>query len=209
MSEKIFKNKPNETGQGITKLVIEKDNIAASNSENGLAMQVRDLTIGGGQVDGHFSYYRLSNLSRTDNIQVLMRTGSGLKNISLPEKMLSNIAKYIQGEHNRKEDTDCAYFVHYAKGIPYKFGHFKTKSWNINLLSNEDALNPGDIIIIAQTENPVQFTNHDITHFAIYLGDSLYLSQGGKNQKLIVASVEEMKKGFGGNNFYKAIFKGV
>ncbi|MFA6393728.1 MAG: hypothetical protein WCW25_02565 [Patescibacteria group bacterium] len=188
-----------------TKLIIEREDGTAENSSSKQRFDVKLLNLGRSQINKPYSYYRLSNLSRTDNIQVLMRTDQGLKNIRLPEQMLSNIARFIREDSKpREERFDCASFAHLVNDIPYEFGNYQAKNWDMRLLSDENNLKPGDTIAIANTDNPNNFSNGDITHFGIYLGDSLYLSKFGNKGKLIVANLEEMKKGFGGDYFFQA-----
>ncbi len=73
--------------------------------------------------------------------------------------------------------------------------------WIINSLKSEDDLKPGDTIFISRVNTPYQ----GITHFAIYIGYGLYLSKFGNLGRLIVTSLNEMKKGFGGNFVFSAI----
>jgi len=188
-----------------TKLIIEREDVTAENSSSQQCFNVKSLDLGRSKINKPYNYYCLSNLSRTDSIQVLMRNDQGLKNIHLPEQMLSNIARFIREDSKpREERFDCASFVHFVNDVPYQFGNCQAKNWNMRLLSDENNLKPGDTIAIAKIDNPNNFSDEDITHFAIYLGDSLYLSKFGSKGKLIVANLEEMKKGFGGEYFFQA-----
>lgn len=213
MSEIGFESSTKDTGQEIddvidekaTKLIIEREDGIAENSDSQQRFEVKLLNLGRSQIDKPYSYYRLSNLSRTDSVQVLMRTDQGLKNIHLPEQMLSNIARFIREDSKpREERFDCGSFAHFINDIPYQFSNYRAESWDMRLLNDENNLKPGDTIALTKTDNPNDFSDGDITHFAIYLGDSLYLSKFGSKGKLIVANLEEMKKGFGGDYFFQA-----
>ena len=144
-----------------------------------------------------------SDLSNTQSVEVLMRSETGFERITLPEKMLERIAQYIREESKSPlKDFDCSSFVHFVADVPHEFAHFDAEKWNITPL-DESALKAGDIAMIVDTDNPASFETSKIMHLAIYLGSNLYISKFGDSGKLIIANMEEMKKGFNGNHGYQ------
>ena len=191
---------PNEDVKSkVTKLIIEKENIIAGSATDNLKLNIKSLSINRGQTENPINYYKLSNLSRTSSIQVLMRAEQGLKDMCLPPQILDNIAKFIrENSKNKKEEFDCVSFVHFVNDMPYERGHFNPLYWDISFLSDDNNLKSGDTIFIASPQNPANFNAKEITHFAIYLGDELYLSKGGSAGPMIVTTLEEMKHGYKG-----------
>lgn len=185
-----------------TKLIIERDEANALNSSSGVQFKVRYITLGRTRLDKPFSYYQLSDLSHTTNADVMMRDGTDLKAVELPEGMFDKIAQHLRKENKPRDGRfDCGDFVHFVNDIPYKSSQFRPELWNIDSLNSEDNLSPGDTVFISHSDNP---NSNGITHFAIYMGHNLYLSKFGNTGRLIAASLDEMKKGFGGDFVFKA-----
>jgi cell wall-associated NlpC family hydrolase len=91
-------------------------------------------------------------------------------------------------------------------GVSHNFGQFNPEEWDISPLVNESEQKAGDVILIGGDEDYTVQDAHvrkTITHLAVYLGSGFYLSKFGVSGKLIVANIEEMKKGFGGTAVYR------
>lgn len=189
-----------------TRLIIEQaSSLKALNTSPifGRRFNVKDITLGRSRLEGSFSYYRLSNLSKTESVEVLMRTGSEIKKIDLPQIMLERIASFLKRGQKKDEKFDGGSFVHYVSNIPYNLGAFHSKDWDVSRFVNiskftEEQLKAGDIIMISKDDYHQQ-----ITYYGIYLGEGLYLSKFGNKGKLIVANLKEMRKSFGGKNVFQ------
>lgn len=185
-----------------TRLIIEpSSNMIGNRVDTGKKFLIKGITLGRSNREGSISYYRLSDMSKTTSVEVLMRAGERLENVSLPENILKNIAQYLRENPSEKGSFDCFSFVHYVNGIPYVFGEFRFKPWDIRHLTHTKNLNPGDTIFIAKSRWP---KNTDITHFGIYLNNGLFISKFGDLGKLIVTDLEQMKKAFGGRHIFQA-----
>lgn len=129
-------------------------------------------------------------------------TAKRKESITLPEPLNSNLINYIRGIPERI-NYDCNRFVHFLNGVKYSRTKHISKRWKIELISNDidQFINSdfefitGDTILIGKSYN-------EIAHAAIYLGDGLYLSKVGDTGPLVIASVDEMRKGFGGHQIY-------
>lgn len=186
-----------EADKNSTKLIVERETFTGKVSGNPEEMQLRKLAVGRTNVRKPPYFFQLDNLSRTKRVQVLMRNEGGLKEVPLPEEMLEKLAEYLRSSLNKSpEEFDCAAFVNYMHGIPYTPGSFEPGRWDIVPLSVDMALHIGEIVFIADTQGQTLTNALQIQHYAIYIGDDLYLSQFGIGMKLIVASLEEMKKGY-------------
>ena len=192
----------------MTKFIIEKEDVRAINMSNEVQFATKNFTVGRNNTIQPFDFYKISNLSNTQGVEVVMRSGTGLERIDLPDEMLKRIAQYIRDESGEPlKDFDCASFAHYVSGVPYEFGNFDPQKWNVHPLPDESNFKPGDIVMIVSTDNPSSFEANKIVHFAVYLNSGLYISKFGRTGKLIVASLEEMKKGFQGNYAYQVTLK--
>lgn len=80
-------------------------------------------------------------------------------------------------------------------GVDYLFGKFDNQKWVVEKL-DVSSLKIGDTIIIGRDRQT-------LTHFAIYIGEGLYLSKFGSSGPLIVTDIPAMKIGFGGDEVFK------
>jgi hypothetical protein len=187
-----------------TKLIITQEEGKALNQSDGSIFNTKDLKISRTQPWENLPpYYKFSDLSKTSDIEILLETEKGLEEINLPKKMLDNIAKFLREDSKpRNHKFDCSSFAHFVNDIPYEFSNFFHHKWEIKLIKDKKNLNSGDTIFISESED---LDDLKITHFAIYLGNNLYISKFGNAGKLMVTNLEEMKKGFGGRFCFQAI----
>ncbi len=177
----------------VTKFIIDLTNpVEAENTESGAVSTIYDIGMSRKGGDASASYYGLSDLSRTEKLEIFIRSEDGTERVALPEDMLERVAAFIREDHAREEEADCSSFVHFVNGIRYEFGRFIPEKWEISDF-DEQALVPGDSVMTAADPE-----HTDIAHFALYLGRGLYLSRFGENGKLTVAMMDEMKKAFSG-----------
>ncbi|NTW46264.1 MAG: C40 family peptidase [Candidatus Moranbacteria bacterium] len=176
-----------------TRFIIEKGKKHdAENQDSGSLFKVHQIRVGRNNPDGSASYYKLSDLSNTDRIEISMRDRNGTRDIDLPEEMLGKIAAFIREDHRREGKFDCSSFVHLANGIPHEFGSMVISKWDVSDF-DEGTLAPGDSVMISKDREHM-----NVTHLALYLGEGLYLSKFGNAGKLIVATMKNMKKAFEG-----------
>ncbi len=194
----------NETGAvnfeqpRITKLIIEKDtNLNAENTDSKQTFAIKGMSVLRGDSNrGGYDYYKLKDLSQTRAISVTLREKDEEKDVELPEDMLQNMANYLANKNNITGHFDCASFAHAANGIPYESPKYDPSNW---VQSDFDGnINPGETIIMEDKNKPNLFN-----HFAIYLGDGLYISKFGSSGPLIVSDVDGMRKGFGSDKVFK------
>jgi hypothetical protein len=190
-----------------TKFIIEKETVSVKRSDTDVKFATQHFTVARSNPHAPFTYFKIKDLSNTSEVEVLMRTDAGLENVGLPGVMLERLVEYIRTESfGALGDFDCGSFAHFMAGVPYTSGIFNPEDWDISLLVDESEQKAGDIIMIGGDEDyTVQNTDvqKTITHLAVYLGSGLYLSKFGASGKLIVANIEEMKKGFGGTTVYR------
>lgn len=185
----------------VTRLIIEKDvDYKAVNNSNNVNFGVKSIVLSRNEsVNSEgFSYYKLRDLSNTKRLRILLRESDEEREVMLPEEMLVRMTQYLQRENSLQSPFDCASFAHYANGIPYVFSHFDPSFWNVEAFA-ESSMKPGDTVAIHNGGDRLE----DITHFAIYLGDGLYISKFGTAGRLIVSNIDEMKKGFAGEDVVK------
>ncbi len=181
-----------------TRFIIEKGKKHdAENLDSGRMFKIYQIRVGRHNPNGSADYYKLSDLSNTDQIEISMRDQSGTRDINLPEEILGKIAAFIREDHRREGKFDCSSFVHFANGIPYEFGSLVISKWDVSDF-DESQLLPGDSVMISKDPE-----HTDVTHLALYLGEGLYLSKFGNGGKLIVTTMRNMKKAFEGKYVFR------
>lgn len=182
-----------------TRFIIDAGkNIRGKNESTGAEFNLKDITLGRQVLDGGFSYYKLKNLRGTRSVEILLRSPDQIERVPFSENQLERIADFIRTETELERDFDCNAFVHKVHNIPHARGVFDPDKWNVTRLEKEDGLMPTDTICISH-DPTIEYGRSRITHFAIFLGNGLYLSKFGTSGRLIATTLEEMKKGFGGD----------
>lgn len=189
---------PEVSHEPVTRLIIEKDAVErATNESSGKGFQVNAISISRSDQNQGYDYYRLKDLSNTKFLSVFLREQDQTKEVALPEVMLERMAYYMANKAKMKGPFDCVSFAHMINGIPYEFGKYNSANWEMTPFNGY--LNVGDTISICNSDSESRRDNH----FAIYVGDGLYLSKFGGPGPLIVTDLTEMKKGFDGDLVYK------
>ena len=93
---------------------------------------------------------------------------------------------------------DCSSFVHHMLGVQHDFANFDPHDWIVREVSQEPVY-PGAVVAIGLSSS---FHRKKITHFGLYLGEGLYISKFGVFGSLVVTTLDEMKKAFGGNHVF-------
>lgn len=181
----------------VTRFIIDVSRtVGAKNVESGEVSEIYDIGMSRNDADASASYYSLSDLSRTGQLDILIRSGDGTKRIDLPEDMIGRIATFIREDHAREGSFDCTSFIHFVNGIRYEFGRFIPEKWDMSPFDERAAV-PGDSVMTAKDpEHSV------VAHFALYLGEGLYLSKFGVIGKLAVTTLENMRKAFPGEYMF-------
>lgn len=191
----------------ITKFIIEKEPKKAINLDSRVYFEIKKFTVARSNDEKPFEYYKISDLSNTESVEVCMRSDTGLESIDLPQSILDKLAEYIRNESlGTLGEFDCASFAHFVSDVPYTFGKFDSMKWNLDLLSDESVLKIGDTVMITDDTYDIEkgeSANTAIRHFALYLGSGLYISKFGTGGKLMVARLDEMKNGFDGTKAFK------
>lgn len=157
----------NDRGSETTKIIIDNNGAEnfGKNIESGETFQIKDILLGRKKLSGAFSYYKLSDLTNTQNVEIVIRNEQEHSISSLPKLMLQRIAEYLRTNPDSNGSFDCASFAHYVNGISYEFPNFFPEKWKITSLKNESEVFPGGTIIISKND-----TCTEITHMAISLG---------------------------------------
>lgn len=185
-----------------TQLIIEKNfDAQATNASNEVVFGIKRVSVRRNKNHEGCNFYGLKDLKRTNSIEIIMRGGNEEVLVDLPNLMLDRIAKYMSEKEHISGLFDCASFAHAANGIPYEFSKLKNENW-IREDFDRDTMRPGDTVAICDSSTD---DNHQFVHFAIYVGDDLYLSKFGSSGPLIVANVDEMKAGFSGDFVRKMV----
>ena len=186
----------------ITKLIIEKDkNLSAKNASSKQIFKVKGVSLLRGDSNRRgYDYYKLKDLAETRAISITLREKDETKDVEMPEDMLDRMADYLSNMNstNGNGRFDCVSFVQAVNGIPYEYTKYDPSKWNQSNFNGD--VKVGDTIAIVDSDAPQA---NQYTHFAIYLGDGLYISKFGFSGPLIVSDVDEMKKGFHGDTVYK------
>lgn len=133
-----------------------------------------------------------SQISASANVSLFHINHKGERTkIELPGPMRRRVAEYLRNGGPPSVPFDCNCFVHYLAGVPYTFGKFDSRSWDISLIAETNPLKPGDAILIG-------YGPSEINHVAISLGQGLYLSKFGQSGPLLVTDLSVLELAYGG-----------
>jgi hypothetical protein len=116
------------------------------------------------------------------------------KKLNLPDSVSLRLLEYLNYGPPSKP-FDCTSFAHFIRKIPYLYGSFDTSKWDYLDFENPRNLSPDTTVIIwkeitGQPSEPV--------HFALYLGNSVFLWKFGTRIGLFVSDLYSMQQAFGG-----------
>jgi hypothetical protein len=175
-----------------TKINITNENLTVYNKSNEIYWKVKSVFVGR-RFEPSTPITTLKNLTNTDQVGIYYEG----KKVDLPKNILEKLIKYFKQRPNQNTNFDCSSFAHFLNDIPYQFPNFYKNNWIFEKLTTHDLL-AGDTIIISSVGN-----ENDFVHLAIYINNGIYLSKFGNSGNLIFATLEEMKKGFGGQTSFK------
>lgn len=148
--------------------------------------------------DSGFDLDQFKDLSHTDNIRVtsqsLEKGRRVTKSVTLPQSLLDNLAQYIREGKQRDPRNNCATLIHNLYGLqkPRLF-NIDFRKWDFQQLTKPALaqLKPGDPIAFLGPSQQLG-EQYRVPHMAFYLGDNLYLSQGGSGRGLAVMDLKNM-----------------
>lgn len=160
---------------------------------SGRVMETRDLvfrdTLTGEEKNYYIDDPDLTSLTR---LRILLEEASSLRetqNISLINfTEMTRMLTFMR----ENPPADCIGFAHAVGGVPYVFEEFDKRNWAILKVDvRANILKNGDVIALTkdtELDEPL--------HFAIYLGEDLFISKYGPDGKLIVTTLEAMEEVF-------------
>ncbi len=141
---------------------------------------------------------RLEQHSSHDDLRIVRfrQNGSG-SNIDLPQDMRQAIVRYLS--HDIRAIRNCFDFVsEVALPLP-SYRHRDPAQPRFELLLSEIEFQPGDVVALLRLD---ESTNTPVpVHYALALGDGLYLSKMGTGKRLGVTRLASDLAGYGAQNF--------
>lgn len=184
----------------VTKVVVEAQNmLSAHNSENNTYFTIRNILVGRRR-NPVVSYYQAGNLGNISDVELFIQDQEELIPDLLPTAMTQRFAQIIRGDFAANPRFDCGYFAHHLAGIPYNGLLLDQDKWDFRPFQEQEPINSGDTLLMTTTWG-------QITHMAIYLKNGLYVSKFGRSGGVIVTSLDQMQKGFGGSRVSRSPFK--
>lgn len=205
MSEHSLDSSPvDEKTKKVTRLIIKKDKSGfATHMDSNAVFAIRQVDITRSSSNLGRSIYEFSDLSNTRSLQVLIREGYSHKEVGLPDGMLDRISLFLSKMNNYKGIWDCGDFMLAALGIesrPRQIGISSVDTSKFDVLPlNDENLKCGEAILI---KNEDLKDGNEYRHYAISIGDGLFLSKFGTKGPLIACNIEEMKMGFNGKDVF-------
>jgi hypothetical protein len=153
---------------------------------------------GGGNA---YDYYSFSSIGNLRSLQLVFFDGKeGFKDISLPNEMKERLASFLRDKNRNLKEMDCGLFAFYVNGLSLEnvngdAGNF----WDYSQMNNEKKLVPGSTVALTVAEGIGRYKS---THYAVYLGEHLYISKGGNNYDLIVTDIENMRTVYGSDTIF-------
>lgn len=132
----------------------------------------------------NYSEENKDRLKKIISVEVIIRKGDAESVVSLPYIELNNLAAFLRDEGT----MNCASFVSKIKeDFRADFNLFEDE-WP--LIENQP-LYPGDVVALGEDGNCTK-----AIHYAIYLGEDLYLSRYNMTGILVVSSLKKMEDAF-------------
>ena len=140
--------------------------------------------------------YQHNQIKNVSDLNVLLKNAFSKQKITLPYIVKQNLLTLLKKPNLRLFPTFCCVdFINFLFGQLEEKNTFSVPCWDIYEISSTSDLTLGDAIYLSK--------GNQITHFALYISDNVYLSLFGTNGPLIITSLGEIKKGFDGNSVYK------
>ncbi len=143
-----------------------------------------------------YNFLSLRNLSSTQNLIIeVLDENWFLQDISLPEDIYEWIIQYIQDSWDILNASDCLGFI--VEVLWWK-------KWNrmvddglysyhgVEIIKEVSSLNPWDVV--SMSDGTEEWWKRCGFHYALYLGQDLFLQKLGKPWVLAISNLEQMKK---------------
>ena len=179
-------------------LKVLAETIAGVNLDNGNRVRLRKA-----KVETPWGSYALAKPVKLlgkppKNLDIsLIDLKGNTRKVSLPHRLNKRLRQYLLFGAPSKP-FDCSSFVHHMLGVQHDFANFDPHDWIVREVSQEPVY-PGAVVAIGLSSS---FNRKKITHFSLYLGEGLYISKFGVFGSLVVTTLDEMKKAFGGNHVF-------
>jgi hypothetical protein len=181
--------------QPTVRLIVQEGIAEGYNIESRARFEIRYTTIKDSSGEHGLHEHETVEGDVPSNLEIVIKSQGEDVVVTLPSNLQSKLLEYLTSGAP-SEPFDCSSFVHFLYNIEYQFAHFDASKWDINVLASEEELAIGQAILINESDSDY---SKNITHLAIYMGEGLYLSKFGRSGKLIVATLESQKVGFGGD----------
>lgn len=112
-------------------------------------------------------------------------------------KWYERLIEFILTRPDTKVRYDCNCFASYVAGISFRYGDFQLDRW-VNIPWHNDLV-AGQIVLIYDSEQEVK-------HFAVYLGDDLYISKLGLGE-ITVTTLDQLLQFYDSKSGHLAILK--
>lgn len=158
---------------------------------DGLTMQVREAQVGGQLLQECQDFGHISRITFRIKLGILSFP------LVLPTH-LERAVREVLGRYHAKGNIafDCYAFANYVAGLPVHPVRFLEKFWSTRLYSGRSRA--GDVVFF--TEESTQ----TFLHAALYLGFGLYISIWGAGGDFEIATLSDMKHGYGATTVLRA-----
>lgn len=144
--------------------------------------------------------------SEIEKIQIFFKSESFIHLVNMPEKVNRNLLRFFVYNKNRPPSFCCVDFVTFIFGMyaENEVNKFQRKNWNFYRFQKK-YLFEGDAICLGRknSKRPNCLLPGKILHFALYIGNGLYLSVFGNNGPLKAATLNAMKTLYNANEVHQ------
>ncbi len=137
---------------------------------------------------------------KINNLIIEIKEDNSSRELKIPQNIKSKLIKYLQ-DWPSDNPFDCWSFAHFINGINYNRPNLKIKDRTVKDFDQD--IKPWETITISDWYNQDTWKYENITHFAIYIWEWLYISKFWNLWWIIIANVDEMKKLFWGSKIHK------
>jgi hypothetical protein len=119
------------------------------------------------------------------------------RSLDVPVWIRERLRDYLRLGGPPTAPFDCNCFAHWMNGVPFEFGHMKSKPWSFDLVMDESLVLPGDTVLLG-------YGFEEVKHVAVSLGDGLFISKFGVDGPVLITSFATLQLAYGGFLFARA-----
>lgn len=119
------------------------------------------------------------------------------RSLDVPIWIRERLREYLRQGGPPTTPFDCNCFAHWMNGVAFEFGQFKRRSWNLEMALSEDAVQPGDTVLLG-------YSYEEVKHVAVALGDGLFISKFGVDGPVLITNFATLQLAYGGFLFARA-----